>query len=301
MLTGNWKDLTNNEQVEIDRIYMTMYNDSEKCGPASFSPCLKLKKDPDQYRKWNRGGGIVKDGPLRLRSYWIAFVHHHGKYPIREKDDYPQHEKDVLVTADNDGDVKMDVDEQRGHGVVQRGHGKEEMDADDDEQNMKIKEEFSHICGAQNCIEPTHIVFERKHRNMDRDICHRIIRKFERDRRRQRDPDTNALVMINVANVVSHGDAVRSCPHGDGGTGDQKCFVNFGFQPKRTTVSPNSRRHRSQVRANRTKYRKLQTIRLNGRIGWIGDIRFDGAIQFCYRHGPRGRKINRRWMCPPTL
>ena len=307
MLAGNWKDLTNHEQDWIDRIYRTMHNDTESRGYRSHSPCLKLRKDPEQYTKWNRGGGTVKDGPLRLRSYWIAFVHHHGKYPIREKDDYPQHEKDVLVSADDDdGDNKMDVDDQNDNDAVRRGHGKEEMD--DVEQNRKQKEEFSHICGDQWCIEPTHIVFERKDRNMDRAICHRIIRKYEKAHRGQRNVRVDVLGMVNVADVIAHGDTVRSCPHGKGGQGDQQCFVNFGFDRNPRTIPSNHRRrlHRSQVRADRTKYRKGQTIRINRRTGWIGDIRFDdlgdvSTIQFCYCYGHRGRKINRQWMCPPTL
>lgn len=303
MLCGVAQDLTDDEHQKYKAMWEYLFRHTKPCGSGSTSPCLILKEHRDKYRR-NCGGErpaviafAYKYKKLPKPNWWIIYNQADDSGDQKVEDEKKGNDKEEM---DDGGDVELkDVSD------VGRNDGKKEADDnviavdgvdggnDDDEKKKKKQKvptpEFSHLCGARDCIEPSHIVYEWKKWNLDRNHCHFIIRKFERKHRR--DPRTNVRGMINVAQVRLHPNftSKRKCTHGDKAPEDQPCFVNFG-STRLTTRAPVVV---EQPERPRRSNRKGHSFIVNGQRGWIRAIDGNGRILFCVKNG---RSVEPRWV-----
>ena len=337
MLIGrpeDYRDLSDNENEQMEATWKSLHEHHVTKRGTGLSPCYILKDHRDKYRCGGMRPAVVafayKWKKLPIKDWWLnrdddgddGKVDDEKKGNDKEENDDDDHGDDD-DGDDDDGDVEMknvsDIggndgkreadDDVAVDGVVdgdddaKRNDDRKKDDdekKDEDEKKERVPTpEFSHVCGARDCIEPSHVVYEWKKQNRDRDHCHWIIREFKKLHRN--DPSVGSH--LNVANVRTRDASKRQCPHGLASPDDQACFVNFGstrVNARRAVSQPNT--NNRQLRSTRVRVlaahkkrerrsiRKGQTIIVNNQIGWIRAVDGNRRFLFCVRNG------GRRWV-----
>ena len=88
--------------------------------------------------------------------------------------------------------------------------------------------QLSHQCGCKLCINGLNVVHEPKHVNLGRRMCHKVIRRFEKEMRGTKGAVTGTVTVDRVGTVWR---CQPKCNH------EPRCFVNFGCARIKKTQS----------------------------------------------------------------